>query len=568
MMPPPNLPRGGKDSTFTQQFREIASIRSSLHMAVMAELVAETEGTIRETDRVNAENTRKAAAAAVAAAVPAAPAAAASPTTASPTTASPTTVTSNGLLYQADRNGDGSDSTVLIPVSRSGDYGGAALAAHSSPAGSSGGGTMSRPDDRRGEPLGTAASGEQASVNPGKASGLRVDGGSCPAGGGDDASVAASSATGTGGGRRDGDDNQATTAVAAVATAGRLPPAAVCAPGGGTRTDIRYLEDLLCSGPKGSRSNAVAAPNPKRKTRPRGGAGGDNGGSEIKKRPWKREVAASGPFSGLSLCVVRLGSVTNNTVGTLTREFRDGGGQVSTHYTPGDTTHIVADALLAASWEKLDDYFNGWDDFEDVVDGAGTAGRGRMPGGVPVVSSEWMSECLRRSEVVATDAYRLTPPPHRRAAPAAVAPKQQRSSTATKQANAAAEGCSSSASPAATGKKRTLTSGGEEATGGLVATRNHRADAAGGSASGGSAAAGSMNLDGEIGTRKPDVEKRRVSQGQPSSFWGPEVRQIPFGARVRNIVSICVRFSSPASKMMDVSVSTGVPLATSVDGAA
>ncbi|CAB1100093.1 unnamed protein product [Ectocarpus sp. CCAP 1310/34] len=189
--------------------------------------------------------------------------------------------------------------------------------------------------------------------------------------------------------------------------------------------DIRDLEDLLCSGPKGSRSNAVAAPNPKRKTRPRGGAGGDNGGIKTKKRPWKRAGAASGPFSGLSLCVVRLGSVTNNTVGTLPREFRDGGGQVSTHYTPGDTTHIVADASLAASWEKFDLYFSGWDDFEDVVDGAATAGRGRMPDGVPVVSSEWMSECLRRSEVVAADAYRLTPPPHRCVAPAAVAPTQQ-----------------------------------------------------------------------------------------------------------------------------------------------
>ncbi|CAM9422741.1 unnamed protein product [Ectocarpus sp. 6 AP-2014] len=407
-------------------------------------------------------------------------------------------------------------------MSRSGDCGGAALKAHPSPAGSSGGGTISRSDDRRGKPLGTAASGEQASVNPGKASGLRFDGGACPAGGGDDASAAAVSATGTGGGRRDG-DNQATTAAAAVATGGRLPPAAVRAGGGSARMDIRYLEDLLCSAPKASRSNAVAAPSPKRKNRPRGEASGDNGGIETNKRPWKRAGAASGPFSGLSLCVVRLGSVTNNTVGTLTREFRDGGGQVSTHYTPGDTTHIVADASLAASWEKLDDYFSGWDDFEDVVDGAATAGRGRMPDGVPVVSSEWMSECLRRSEVVAAEAYRLTPPLHHCAAPATVAPKQQqRSSTATKETNAAAQGCSSSASPAATGKKRILTSGGEETTGGLVATRNQRGDAAGGSPSGRGAAAELMNLEGEVGARKPNVDMRRVSQGQPSSFWGPQ----------------------------------------------
>ncbi|CAN0206851.1 unnamed protein product [Ectocarpus sp. 12 AP-2014] len=424
-------------------------------------------------------------------------------------------------------------------MSRLGDCGGAALKTHPCPAGSSGGGTISRPDNRRGETLGAATSGERASVNPGKASGLRIDSGACPAGGDDDASAAAVSATGTGGGRRDG-DNQATTAAAAVATVGRLPPATVRAGGGGARMDIRYLEDLLCSGSKGSRSYAVAAPNPKRKTRPRSAAGGDNGGIETKKRPWKRAGAASGPFSGFSLCVVRLDSVTNNTVGTLTREFRDGGGQVSTHYTPGDTTHIVADASLAASWEKLDDYFSGWDDFEDVVDGAATAGRGRMPDGVPVVSSEWISECLRRSEVVAADAYRLTPPPHRCAAPAAVAPKQQqRSSTATKETNAAAEGCSSSASRAAIGKKRILTSGGEETTDGLVATRNQRADAAGGSASGSGAATGLMNLEGEVGARKPDVDKRRVSQGQPSSYWGPQSQNKEAADMLDGLAELC-----------------------------
>ncbi|CAM9648921.1 unnamed protein product [Ectocarpus sp. 8 AP-2014] len=134
-----------------------------------------------------------------------------------------------------------------------------------------------------------------------------------------------------------------------------------------------------------------------------------------------------------------------------------------------------------------------------------------------------MSECLRRSEVVAADTYRLSPPPHRCVAPAAVAPKQQqRSSTATKETNAAAEGCFSSASPAATGKKRVLTSGGEETTGGLVATINQRVDVAGGSASGCGAAAGLMNLEGGVGARKLDVDKRRVSQGQPSSLWGPQ----------------------------------------------
>ncbi|CAM9118606.1 unnamed protein product, partial [Laminaria digitata] len=69
-------------------------------------------------------------------------------------------------------------------------------------------------------------------------------------------------------------------------------------------------------------------------------------------------AAAEGPFSKLNICAVHLGSVTSNTVAAWTREVRRGGGKVATIYTPGETTHIVADPSLSS--DQLDRY-RGWE---------------------------------------------------------------------------------------------------------------------------------------------------------------------------------------------------------------
>lgn len=154
--------------------------------------------------------------------------------------------------------------------------------------------------------------------------------------------------------------------------------------------------------------------------------GGPNHPAATKHRKSARNSAAlsaeeSGPFSELSICAVRLGSVTKKTVATWTREVGRGGGLVTTSYAPGETTHILVD--VSVSWATLERHGAG--SFGGLVavadDGGGaalTAGQGNvndmatMSGqNVPVVGTGWMVECLTRSAVVDIEPYRMIRPP-------------------------------------------------------------------------------------------------------------------------------------------------------------
>ncbi|CAM9816321.1 unnamed protein product, partial [Ectocarpus sp. 8 AP-2014] len=429
----PSVYHQGKHNLFTQRFRKIDAIRTALRTAVAEELAQQTEERRRETYRVNAENKRRSATAAAA--------------------ALDGKTDSSCIFPGSDSDGDGYGSKDSISVTcRLGCDGTAPRTrSASSSSSSSGNRAVSRPCDRQGEPLSITACVKQAPANPDKAFGLRVDSGGGP-GVEEEGALGVASTSGS---RRDGHDQgptPPTAAAASVSPESQSVLASAGAKGGGAKTGVRFLEDILRLGPKGSRSNTAggAPPNPKRKSHPRrGGCKGEASGTQTHKKPRQGTDAVPGPFSGLSLCVVHLGSVTSNTIKTFKRGVCDGGGHVSTRFTPGDTTHIVADASLAASWEKLDNYFSGWggvDDLDDAVSGGGMGLKsGMMPEGVPIVSNEWMSECLRRSAVVATEAYRLIPPPHRSAAPvaasaAAVARQQQRSSTPANESVAAGGG--------------------------------------------------------------------------------------------------------------------------------
>lgn len=492
----PSVYHQGKHNLFTQRFRKIDAIRTSLRTAVAEELAQQTQEKRRETYRVNAENKRRSAAAAAAALAG--------------------KTESSGIFPDCDRDGDGygSEVSISVPCRLGCDGTARRTRSASSSSGSSGGRGVSRPCDRQGEPLGTAACVKQASASPDKTFSLRVDSGDGPEGEQEGASGVAC----TCGGRRDGHDEgptPPTAATASVSTESQSALASAGAKGGGAKTGVRFLEDILRLGPKGSRSNAAggALPNPKRKSHPRrGGCKGEASRTQTHKKPREGTGAVPGPFSGLSLCVVHLGSVTSNTIKTFKRGVCDGGGHVSTRFTPGDTTHIVADASLAASWEKLDNYFSGWvgvDDLEGTVNG-GRVGlkSGMMPEGLPVVSNEWMSECLRRSTVVATDAYRLIPPPRRSAAPvaasaAAAARQQQRSSTPANQSIAAGGGTAAAAAAGHIGlaSSTRLAAARNEVQGGRTLGTAGQSTAA--------ADLESMAVKGGFGARNPDVGTKR-----------------------------------------------------------
>ncbi|CAN0496648.1 unnamed protein product, partial [Ectocarpus sp. 12 AP-2014] len=346
----PRVYHQGKHNLFTQRFRKIDAIRTALRTAVAQELAQQTEERRRETYRVNAENKRRSATAAAA--------------------ALDGKTDTSGIFPGSDSDGYGSEVSISVPCRLGCDGTASRTRSASSSSGSSGGLAVSRPRDRQVEPRSTAACIKQASASPDEAFGLRVDSGDGPEG----EQGGASSVASTSGGRRDGHDRGPTppTAVASVTTEGQSVLASAGVKGGSAKTGVRFLEDILRLVPKGSRSNAAggALPNPKRKSHPgRGGCKGEASRTQTHKKPRQGTDAVPGPFSGLSLCVVHLGSVTNNTIKTFKRGVCDGGGHVSTRFTPGDTTHIVADASLAASWEKLDNYFSGWGGVDDL-DGA------------------------------------------------------------------------------------------------------------------------------------------------------------------------------------------------------
>lgn len=598
-------------SLFTQQWRRNEACFDLLRAAVTAEVAAETEMKRRETDRVNSENNaRRTAAAAAAAATPTTPAVASS-VIAEVTEA--TKHLGDGGATTADANNrssrdccdddaeeDAGGSQILIPVSRSAakNSGRAAVAPWRSSSsgigdgdgGSGGGGSSPRPISAEGESSTAPRGGGRAPAVADKLAGSGV-----PEGRGTDASATddTTCANHTGG-RNDDDGHRRPTVMSAVAATvvGRSAPPATagCATtkkgrgyrAAGTNTAAyRFLEDLIPAGP---RSTGRALP---RRFKPRpltnANTGGNTNGKESRNKKQKRKAApasasaaTSGPFSELSLCVVHLGSVTSSTIKAFSRGVRDGGGgRVSTRYEPGNTTHIVADASLALSWEELHSYFAGCLDggdgfdfaFEDDLDAAAvmnadgaatvratatTRARTRTPGdvGVPIVSNEWVVECLRLSAVVAVGPYRLMPP--RRAAAAETAPaaaaalarRHDGSSTSASVtwsgpvAAAAAETVAATTTAAATAYKRKLDArddddddgGGPKAVA-SAQTHGRRTQAqegaatggggggcrGGGStvAAGGGAAAEETMLEamgevkGGFGAREPDVGKRR-----------------------------------------------------------
>eukprot|EP00752_Nemacystus_decipiens_P005447 g4937.t1 len=402
----------------TQEFRQLAACRSKVHSALMAELVAEIEEKRCEAARINADNKRRAAA--VAAAELRTTPAACDNTTGG--------ASNDRVSAEDDDEDDGYGSEVLVPAApTTGPDGEASMSATVVSA------------SRRSLPLPSSSS---SSGRDGLAA-TRLEGGgdstTPPPGGGIGASTPRSAGDGTspaapmaaaGAGKR----NRWTAAAAATAS-GRSAPTAGSAPRpkGGARSPVRFLEDLLTAPGEQARRPG------KSKSRPR--AAGDTGRKRSKKkqRAAGREEPApsSGPFSGLSVCVVHRGSVTSNTIATFTKGVCGGGGRLSTVFapggTPGGTTHIVADASLALPWEELCRHLGGWDDdfmddATDIGDAGGEARGGVGPGtrtgtfaGVPILSSEWMSECLRRSAVVGTDGYLLAPPPRRAAGVAAAA---------------------------------------------------------------------------------------------------------------------------------------------------
>lgn len=454
---------------FTQQWRRNEACFDNLRAAVMAELAAETDKKRRETDRVNSENNTKRTAAAAAAAV--APSEVAGVSEATKTQGdngnASTAIANNSSSHDcSDDAEDVYGSQVLIPVSLPAaghSSSSAALApsrsssSSSASSGSGGGGgaagTVPRPPGTEGEPSTALRAVTEKVVGSG-------DDAEVPAGRDANASAIADTTGKNHSNRRSTATSAA--AAAAVAVAGRY--AAPSATRRATTTKkvrrasvagkknvaaYRFLEDLIPAGPR----STGRAPPRRSKSRPLGDA---NGKEESKNKKQGRKVqapapasaVASGPFSELSLCVVHLGSVTSNTIKAFCRGVRDGGGgRVSTRYEPGCTTHIVADASLALSLEKLHRYFAGCGDDGDGFDadfgddhdaaavvgvdeaaavGAGARGRTRTrtpdDDGVPFVSSEWVVECLRRSAVVATAPYLLTLP--RRAAAAEQAPAE------------------------------------------------------------------------------------------------------------------------------------------------
>lgn len=382
----------------SQQWLQHDACLSRVQSARMAELAAETEEKMLEVRRINADNRRRAAA--VAEAEQRTP----------PEKCGAADGASNASYAGGDGgdDDDGYDSEVLVPASSAvghatGHDGGVAMSASR---------TTSLPP-----PPSSSSSGRDGLADS------RLEGVEEPAsalslsGGGASSSTPVSTGDGTG-----------ASAVGAAGAGKRSLSAATAAgapPKGGARAPVRFLEDLLTAPGQARRPKS----RPRPETAAAAAAGNTGRKRSKKKRAAQREEPAppSGPlpFSGLSVCVVHLGSVTSNTIKTFTKGVRSGGGQLSTDFTPGVTTHIVADASLASSWEKLDEYLSGWDaDFmDDVADARRTAGGAGTQsgtfGGVPIMSSEWMSECLRRSAVAATGGYLLAPPPSR--APAAAA---------------------------------------------------------------------------------------------------------------------------------------------------
>lgn len=471
----PNTP-SHRGRMFTQKFRQLDACRSQLHSAVTAELAAETEENRRETARVKADNERRAAAVAVAAA-------AAQRTT-------PTAVCGEDTICCLSDGGssgeggddDGYDSEVLVPRS---------------PAT-----TPTTGRDRVGL-VAMSASEPTSALSDGRSTSVPA-----PLSAGDGAGPSAAGGA-TGAGKR-----SRPTATAASTASARSAPTAAGALKGGTRAAVRFLEDLL---------PAPGQQVPRRpKSRPRADAAARGGGNTGKRskttKRTEEKTAPPGPFSGLSLCVVHLGSVTSNTIKTFAKGVRGGGGQLSTHYTPGDTTHIVADASLALSWEKLDLYLSGWDDFEDCVHvdaGAGAEGnaaappgtRAGTPDGVPIVSSEWVSECLRLSAVVATDTYLLVPP-SRRAAAAGARPSP--AALAREPSAGAASATSSAAAAAAAGKSKLASANEEIESPATVSVRPPQRKQARGAVEGGAPAKSQQfPVEGGHGARNPNVGDKR-----------------------------------------------------------
>lgn len=537
----PSARRTGKGSMCNQQFRRIDAMCSALHKAVMTELAAETLQKRVETKRVEIENKRRAAAITLSAATP------------MPGEETARPARENFADGRSNGDEDGSDA----PESSAVGSGAAALkppcACSSRPSGSAGSGTagvVSRSGVLEDE-VGTAHRCGNGSGKVDKAMGVGVEVGSSPTGG---ETHGCDTSSDHGGG------STVQAAAAAVVTGngagGPLSASAGASRGvakASKKHNIVFLEDLLrmTTNPKGSlRSNAIVMPKTKRKSHgPRDTGDGRSNEKTSRKKPRKVAGAASGPFSGLSLCVVHLGSVTKNTIKTFARGVRDGGGRLSTYYTAGDTTHIVVDASLGATWDKLGDYFSGWDDFEDL----GGGGRSRVPDAVPVVSREWMSECLRRSSVVALDAYRLTPPPPQsEATPTAAETKgrqqqqqQQGTGTAVSIPDAAWNDLTySAAAAAATGKMRPAARG--EKINDLAAPRerNQGGDVVEPATDGAAAKSSESMVEGGFGARNPDVGAKRHKFHCQMTGSGVHVRRSGVGRRKE----IFVRGSTCATK--------------------
>eukprot|EP00903_Cladosiphon_okamuranus_P022154 g20373.t2 len=504
---------------FTQKFRQVDACLSKLQSEVMAELAADTEEKRRETERLKADNKRRTANVEAAAAAAAAAAQRKVQTTCD-------AIDSCGEDSDGDPAGDddgdddddGYDSEVLIPVSPAHD--GPASRTPSPPTSSSSGrGGLPLPEDGT-KPMAALSGGSASASIP------------LPVGDGKGASTPSAAHAATGAGKR---SRSTASAAATTAASGRSAPTAAGAPPkGSARSAVRFLEDLLPAPGQARRSK----PRPRAADTAGGsGSGSGSGGSGIggnagrrSKKKTKRtehehgEPWQSGPFSGLRLCVVHLGSVTSNTIKTFEKGVRIGGGHLSTHFTAGDTTHIVADASLARSWDKLDLYFSGWDSFEDDVgEAGGRAGEARTgtPDGVPIVSSEWISECLRRSAVVPPDAYLLIPLRRNPAAasgaiPPAASTRDPSSGAAGKGGTGGGTGGASSApaaapAVAASASTRNLAFADKE-TGGLAAASARppeREQARGAGGGGEPAKLRTLPVEGGHGAKNPNIGEKR-----------------------------------------------------------
>lgn len=150
-----------------------------------------------------------------------------------------------------------------------------------------------------------------------------------------------------------------------------------------------------------------------------------DGGGTTGAQPTKHAASSGNPTAGdeapfreLRVCAIRGGSVTQKTVAAWARNIGRGGGQVSTSYAAGQTTHVVIDASVSP--ETRHRYRGCWvgsgpepgDAGEKTPLGAaGTPlEKAEAHSIAPLLSSAWMIECLTRWKVVPTDGFTLQPP--------------------------------------------------------------------------------------------------------------------------------------------------------------